>query len=130
MNEAGNTPKSTLGLPNKDPVNVAANKIQEGIQSAQQATSKALDKTSDKVDEAKNTVTPFLDKASDQAQKLLQQGREKFNDASQIVREKAVQASDTAVGYARDEPMTALLIAAATGALLMGLISMMARSRD
>jgi ElaB/YqjD/DUF883 family membrane-anchored ribosome-binding protein len=34
------------------------------------------------------------------------------------------------VAYVKDEPVKAMLIAAATGAVLMGLISMMGRSRD
>ena len=35
-----------------------------------------------------------------------------------------------AAAYARDEPMKSLLIAAAAGALLMGLLSLMVRSDD
>ena len=72
----------------------------------------------------------MIDKVSDQAQKLMQQGREVFNDTSQRVREKATQASDVAVGYTKDEPIKALLIAATAGAVVMGLVTLMARSRD
>ena len=46
------------------------------------------------------------------------------------LKSKGPQASDLAVGYAKEEPIKALLIAAAAGALLMGLVSMMARSND
>jgi ElaB/YqjD/DUF883 family membrane-anchored ribosome-binding protein len=34
------------------------------------------------------------------------------------------------VAYVKDEPIKAMLIAAATGALLMGLITLISRSRD
>jgi ElaB/YqjD/DUF883 family membrane-anchored ribosome-binding protein len=51
-------------------------------------------------------------------------------DSSQQLREKAVQASDQTVAYIKDEPVKSMLIAAATGAALMGLISLMGRSRD
>ena len=129
MNEFGTTSKP-LGQQGKDLASLGADKARDGIQSAQQATNKALDKAADKVDEAKSNLTPMLDKAGDQAQKLLQQGREKLHDASQVVRERAVQASELAAGYTKDEPMKALLIAAAAGALLMGLVAVMARSRD
>ena len=129
MNDVTNSPKP-LGQQGKDMADTAASKMQSGIQSTQQAANKAIDKAADKVDEVKSNVAPMLDKVSDQAQKLMQQGREVFHDTTQMVREKAVQASDMAVGYTKDEPMKALLIAAATGALLMGLVSMMARSRD
>ena len=89
-----------------------------------------MDKASDKVDQLKSDAAPLRHKLSDQAQKLMQQGREVLNDTTQRVREKVTQASDMAVGYTKDEPIKAMLIAAAAGAFLMGLISMRARSRD
>ena len=46
------------------------------------------------------------------------------------VRQRARQASEKAAAYARDEPMKTLLIAAAAGALLMGLLSLIVRSDD
>jgi ElaB/YqjD/DUF883 family membrane-anchored ribosome-binding protein len=46
------------------------------------------------------------------------------------VRQRALQASEKAAAYARDEPMKTLLIAAAAGALLMGLLSLIVRSDD
>ena len=116
----------------------AADTAHAGLQSAQHTANKTVDrftenfgdKGSDKVDEAKGGVAPWLDRAENESGKLLQQGREMVNDASQKVRESAAQASDKAVGYTKDEPVKALLIAAGVGALLMGMLTMMARSRD
>ena len=51
-------------------------------------------------------------------------------EMAEQMRRRALQASDTALAYARDEPMKSLLIAAAAGALLMGLVSLMVRSDD
>ncbi len=129
MNDAGTLPKP-LGQQGQDLAKTAADKVQGGIQSTQQAANKAMDKTSDKVDEVKNKAAPTLDKMGDQTQKLVQQGREVLNDTTQKVRDKATQATDLAVGYTKDEPIKAMLIAAAAGALLMGLVTMMARSRN
>ena len=123
-------PIKPLAQQGKEAVNRVADTVQDGIRATQRVTNQVVDKAADTVDEAKSNVAPMLDKAGDQAQKLMQQGREKLNDASQIVREKAVQATDVAVGYTKDEPVKAMLIAAAAGALLMGLVSMMARSRN
>ena len=108
----------------------AATKAQGGVRATQQAANNALDKASDKIDEIKSNASPLLDQASEQAQKLMQQAREMFNDTVQKLRDEASDASDKAVAYAKDEPIKALLIAGATGALLMGLITMMSRSRD
>jgi ElaB/YqjD/DUF883 family membrane-anchored ribosome-binding protein len=46
------------------------------------------------------------------------------------VRRRALQASDKATAYVRDEPVKSLLVAAAAGALLMGLVTLMVRSDD
>src|SRR5829696_2986748 len=43
-------------------------------------------------------------------------------DLAGQVRRRALQASDKASAYARDEPMKSMLLAAAAGALLMGLV--------
>ena len=54
----------------------------------------------------------------------------KSREAAERVRQRALQASDRAAAYARDEPIKSLLIAAAAGALLMGLVSLIVRSDD
>ena len=128
MSAVGNSPKPP-GQQGKELADAAATKLQSGVQSAQQTAVTAGDKASAKVDEVTSNVAPMLDKVSDQAQRLVQQGREVFEDTAQRVREKAAQASDLAVGYAKDEPVKAMLMAAAAGAALMGLIMLMARSR-
>ncbi len=51
-------------------------------------------------------------------------------EMAEQVRQRALQASEKAAAYARDEPMKSLLIAAAAGAVLMGLLSLMVRSDD
>ena len=51
-------------------------------------------------------------------------------EVAEQMRRRALQASDKAAAYARDEPMKSLLIAAAAGALLMGLVSLVVRSDD
>ena len=44
------------------------------------------------------------------------------------LRDQAVRASDKTVGYIKDEPMKAMLIAAAAGAALMALVALLGRS--
>ena len=51
-------------------------------------------------------------------------------DAARRLRRRASQASDRALAYVKEEPVKTLLIAAAAGALLMGLLTLMARSDD
>ncbi len=49
---------------------------------------------------------------------------------SSQLRDKALQASDRTVGYIKDEPFKSVLIAAAAGAALMALATLVSRSRN
>lgn len=52
----------------------------------------------------------------------------KMNMPSQFV-DGAARATDSTVSYIKDEPVKAMLIAAATGAALAALMSLLSRSR-
>lgn len=108
----------------------AASSAQGAIRSTQRAADQAFDRLSDKVDEARDKAAPMLNKVTSQAEAAARRGMEAVRDTSQQLRERALQAQDMTVAYVKDEPIKAMLIAAATGAVLMGLISMLGRSRD
>jgi ElaB/YqjD/DUF883 family membrane-anchored ribosome-binding protein len=71
-----------------------------------------------------------LAQVTDQAKVAATRAREALADSAQQLRERASQASESAVAYTKDEPMKALLIAGAAGAILMGILNMLVRSRD
>ncbi|MDQ2763513.1 MAG: hypothetical protein M3Y22_08495 [Pseudomonadota bacterium] len=119
-----------MGTQSKETMDKAASATKDAIHSTQQSANEAMDKVSDKVDQAAAKVAPAIDKVSDTANAAMAKARETWNDTSGQLREQAQKASDMATAYAKDEPIKAMLIAAATGALLMCLITLMARSRD
>ena len=125
-----NTSTKPLAQQGQDAVDQAAGTAQSAIRSTQRSADSALDSLSSKVDEVRSQAAPMLSKVSSQAEAAARRGIDAVRDTSQQLRDRAVQASDMTVAYVKDEPMKALLIAAATGALLMGLITMLARSRD
>ena len=108
----------------------AASAAQGAIRSTQRSTDQAFDKLSSKVDDLRSQAQPMLNKVTTQAEAAARRGMEAVRDTSQQLRERAVQAQDMTVAYVKDEPIKSMLIAAATGAVLMGLISMLSRSRD
>lgn len=55
---------------------------------------------------------------------------EGVHDTSHQLRVKAEHASDHTVRYVQHEPVKAMLMAAATGAALMALVSLISRSRS
>jgi len=77
-----------------------------------------------------HAAKPLIDRAAAQADALAQRGLEAVRDGSQRLRDGARHASEGTVHYIQAEPLKAVLIAAATGAALMALVSLASRSRD
>lgn len=125
MDTTGNFPKAGGAAADK-----AADTLKDGLRTAGQGLGRAADSAASKVDQWRDEASPMLEKASVRVQEVGQKGMDALADASKQLRDRAAEASDVAVAYAKDEPMKALLIAAAAGALLMGLLSMMVRSDD
>ena len=107
----------------------AADTASSAIRSTQNVTNEAFDRLSDKVGEVRDQAGPAVSRLTTQAEALAKRGVEAVRDTSAQLREKALQATDTTVGYIKDEPVKSMLIAAATGAALMGLVGLMTRSR-
>lgn len=105
-----------------------ADKADHAIQSTQHAANGALDSLSSSVQGIRNQAGPMLANVAGQANDLIQSGRDVVRTASHQVTDAALKARDGTVSYVKEEPVKAMLIAAATGAALMALISMMSGS--
>lgn len=81
------------------------------------------------INDAANQVAPLLDRATEQANTLAQRGLHAVQDSALQLREKAAHSGEVTVRYIQNDPVKAVLIAAATGAALMGLVSLLSRSR-
>jgi ElaB/YqjD/DUF883 family membrane-anchored ribosome-binding protein len=119
-----------IGQQAQETTDQAAASTQSAIRSTQRATDQAFDAVSSKVEDVRNAAGPAISRVTAQAEAAARRGMEAVRDTSQQLRERALRAQDTTVGYIKDEPIKSMLIAAATGALLMGLVSLMSRSRD
>jgi len=73
-------------------------------------------------------AAPLLDRAAEQANTLAKRSIDALRESSTHLLSKAQRASDSTVGYIKDEPVKAMLIAAATGAALMALVALLSRS--
>ncbi len=107
----------------------AADSADHAIKSTQRVANATLDRMAGTVQDLRHQAAPLLNRVSAQASELAQRGVDAVRDTSQQLRDKAVRASDGTVNYIRDEPVKAMLIAAATGAALMALIGLMSRNR-
>lgn len=108
----------------------AAQSAEQAIKSTRRVANEALDSLAGTVQDMRHQAAPLLNRATEQASALAQRGVDSVRDTSQQLRDKALRASDRTVNYIKDEPVKALLIAAATGAALMAIVNLMSRSRD
>lgn len=107
----------------------AAKSADQAIKSTQRVANEALDSLAGTVQDMRQQAAPLLNRVSEQAGAMAQRGVDAVRDSSEQLRERALRASDTTVSYIKDEPVKSMLIAAATGAALMAMLSLMTRSR-
>ena len=119
-----------LGQETSNLADHAAQSATNALRSTQNVANTAFDRLSEQVESARDHAAPFIDRLSTQAEAAARRSAEALRETSAQMRERALRAQDSTVGYIRDEPMKAILIAAATGAALMALIGLMSRSRN
>ena len=127
MDEPGRT-KGTLHLPSDKAAGKAADAEQQGISAAKRTVDQAADKLSDAAKGVRDTVTPALDEAADEVGDLAKQAQDALQQATQSFRATMSRTSESAVSYTKEEPVKALLMAAAAGAVLMAILSLMGRT--
>ena len=82
---------------------------------------------SNQLETAGNSVAHQASSALEKASDLSHRGAEAIREGAAQVREKAHNIGEHAVGYIQEKPVQSVLIAAATGATLMALLSLIAR---
>ena len=108
----------------------AAEKVQGGIKDAQQAVNTTGAALSNKVEELRSSTGPVINRVAGQAQDIARQGIDAGARVARQAREQASQASDSVIAFTKENPAKALMIAAASGALLITLIRALTPSRD
>ena len=115
--------------PTNRAIDAAGQSADQAIRSTQRLGNSALDGLSNSAKELQDQAKPLLNRAAEKASDMAHRSLEAARDGSQKVRDQVKQASDTTLGYIQHEPVKAVLIAAAAGAALMALISLMNRAR-
>jgi ElaB/YqjD/DUF883 family membrane-anchored ribosome-binding protein len=112
--------------------NQAAFKAEQALASTRLLANEAIDGLACLVDDLRGATGPALDRVTGQAAVLAQGGIDAVRDGSHRLADKVRQAGDGTVRYIQHEPVKAVLMAAATGATLIALVSLVAgrRSRD
>lgn len=103
---------------------------EHAIKSSQRVASKALESLADALLDLRQQAEPLLNASSHQVSTLAHRGAASVRDTSRQLRRQAQRASDRTLNYIQDEPVKSILIAAAVGAVLVTLVSLISYSRD
>ena len=107
----------------------ATDKASSAIRSTQTAAQGFLNRVVDGAMTARNQVSPAIDRVAGTVDSVARRSIAAARDTSTHVRERAQKASNITIHYIQQEPLKAVLAAAATGAVLMALLGLMSRSR-
>jgi ElaB/YqjD/DUF883 family membrane-anchored ribosome-binding protein len=88
------------------------------------------DQASQQVDGALNSTQKAASQAVDSLGKSMESGMNRVRETTHQLRDTAARASEGTVNYIRHDPLKSVLMAAATGAALMALISLLNRSNN
>lgn len=105
----------------------ASRSIDQALSATRQAANGALEGLGDAAHALRDDTVPVINRFNDQAQALARQGMDAVRDQSLHLQARARRTSDDTLHYIRDEPVKAVLIATATGAVLMALAGLLMR---
>jgi ElaB/YqjD/DUF883 family membrane-anchored ribosome-binding protein len=111
-------------------VDHAVESADHAIKSTQHVANVALESLSDSVHDLRKQAAPLVHNVGERAGALLQSGVNGVRETSEHLRDTALRASDGTVKYIKEDPIKAILIAAATGAALMALIGLVSRGHS
>lgn len=106
------------------------NRLDQAVSSGLSAGDDMVDSFVGAVRDMRQHAMPMLDRATGQVGAFAHRGMDSVRGTSENIRIGARRASNRTVHYIKDEPVKSMLIAAATGAVLVGLLTLLRSSRD
>jgi len=119
------SPLKYMGTQSQETMAMEAAMAHRAVHSIEQAADHMLSKLSDKIGGTSSDIAAEGSKVSDATNWVASKAKDTLRSAAGYVCERATTTLET---YTKADPIRAILIAAGTGAVLMGLVSMMARS--
>lgn len=108
----------------------AARSAEIAIDQIDHAAQVAHDQLTEKAHQAVSTAKPAMERLAKDAESMARRGLDTARDTSRQLRESAARVSSNTVRYIQDEPVKAMLFAAAAGAALAAAIGLLNRSRQ
>ena len=125
-----NNPIKTLGDDVSTLTHDAAQAAEHSMRSMQRATQQGLDRMADEMDDVRAQTSSTLKQLTRDAESMRHRSMDAVRDGSHQLREKSAHMRDATTTYIQHEPVKSMLMAAAVGAALMGLVALFSRSGD
>ncbi|HOB92734.1 MAG TPA: hypothetical protein PK306_04125 [Aquabacterium sp.] len=125
MNHATLSPTTSYD----DMAQKVTDKADDMIGTARQAADGALDSLQEKATHLASVAPGTLSRVAAQIDDLTRRGMERAKAATDTAKDQAALAGDRTVSYIRNEPVRAVLIAAAAGAAVATLIGLLSSNR-
>ncbi len=122
-----NNPVNTLGNDISHLAHDAAQGAELSLRSTQRAALQGLDRMADGLSDAQAQTSSALKQLARDAESLTHRGMDAVREGSHQLREKSEHARSATATYIQHEPFKSVLIAAAVGAALMGLVALFSR---
>jgi ElaB/YqjD/DUF883 family membrane-anchored ribosome-binding protein len=110
-------------------VDQAGASADQAIRSTQRVANDALSSLAGTAQNLREHAAPVVDRVAERARALAHQGVDTVRERSHQLSDSAHRVADGTRHYVQDQPVKSLLIAAATGAVLMGLLSLLSGTR-
>jgi ElaB/YqjD/DUF883 family membrane-anchored ribosome-binding protein len=107
----------------------AANSVNHAIKSTHRVANEALEGLANGVENLRHQAAPLLSGASDEIKDFARHGMDSMRSEARHVQHQAVHMRDEAAHYIKNDPLKAVLIAAASGAAIVAIYSVFSRSR-
>ena len=111
-------------------VNDIANKADNAIDNTRAVANDALDSLKAGVEQARQAAPTVLSRAAGKVEAFTRKTYDQACDATKSAKESAERANEATRAYIRDEPVKSVLIAAAAGAALAGLVAWLSKPRS
>lgn len=122
-----NNAVKTLGDDASALTHEAALGAENAIRSTQRVAQQGLDRMADGLADARAQTGSALKQLAHDAESLTHRSAEALRERSHQLREKSLHLKDATTSYIQHEPVKSVLIAAAVGAALMGLVALFSR---
>lgn len=117
----------TLGDDASSLAHEAALGAEHAIRSTQRVAQQGMDRMASGLGDARAQTTTALNQLAHDTESLAHRGMEAVRSGSHQLQEKSAHMRDATTSYIQHEPVKSMLMAAAMGAALMGLVALFSR---